>query len=361
MKNITLEQVHIDLGAKMVPFAGFNMPVQYAGVTAEHIAVRNKVGVFDVSHMGEFAVVGEKAEAFLQYVTSNDVTKLNSGDVQYSYFPNETGGIVDDLLVYKFSEGKYMLVVNAGNIDKDWDWLQKQNKNFGAELINKSDNYSLFAVQGPDAIKSLQKLTAVDLTSIVYYKFKLDEFAGCQNIIISATGYTGAGGFEIYVPNENAKKVWNAIFEAGAEFEIQPIGLAARDTLRLEKGYCLYGNDINETTSPLEAGLGWVTKFNNPFVNSVALNQQKEDGLKHKLVGFQLLERGIPRKDYPICDANGNKIGIVTSGTMSPSLKEAIGMAYVSINFSKPFSEIFVEIRGKLVKAQVVKLPFYPK
>lgn len=358
MKKIALEDKHLALGAKMVPFAGFNMPVQYLGVTAEHLAVRNGVGIFDVSHMGEFAIMGETALDLIQYITSNDASKLKDGGVQYSCFPNENGGIVDDLLVYRFAENKYMLVVNAGNIDKDWEHVVKHNEQFGATISNKSDSYSLFAVQGPKALESIKNLCALNLDAMSYYTFQLSTFAGVENVIVSATGYTGAGGFEIYVPNENAAVVWDAIMQEGVPYDIQPIGLAARDTLRLEKGYCLYGNDINDETSPIEAGLSWITKFNKVFVNREQLDQQKQNGVAKKLVGFKLIDRGIPRKDYKVCDATGKEIGNVTSGTMSPSLKEAIGLAYVKTEFSKPFSEICVEIRGKLVKAHVVSLPF---
>ena len=359
MKSLVLEKIHEELKAKMVPFAGFNMPVQYAGVTAEHLCVREHVGIFDVSHMGEFAVMGPKALDLIQWVTSNDASKLKDGDVQYSCFPNGKGGIVDALLVYRFAENKYMLVVNASNIQKDWDWLVAQNERFGAELSNKSDQYCLFAVQGPKAASVLQTLTSEPLAEIPYYKFKLGDFAGFQNVILSATGYTGAGGFEIYVPNHQAVEVWTAIMKAGEPFGIQPIGLAARDTLRLEMGYCLYGNDIDDSTSPIEAGLSWITKFNKSFVDSEFLKEQKESGVSRRLVGFKLVDRGIPRKDYEVKNKEGVIIGKVTSGTMSPSLKEAVGMAYVESSYALPDAEVFIEVRGKLLRAKVSKLPFY--
>lgn len=342
----------------MVPFAGYNMPVQYAGINAEHETVRKAVGVFDVSHMGEFILKGEHALNLIQKVTSNDASKLYDGKVQYSCLPNEDGGIVDDLLVYRIDEKTYMLVVNASNIEKDWDWISKYNT-FGVEMKNISDKTSLLAVQGPKAAEALQSLTDIDLPSMEYYTFKKGKFAGLDNILISATGYTGAGGFEIYFENSHAGHIWNAIFEAGKPFGIQPIGLGARDTLRLEMGFCLYGNDINDYTSPLEAGLGWVTKFSKDFVNSTALKQQKEQGLARKLVGFEMIDRGIPRHDYPILDAEGNTIGNVTSGTQSPSLQKAIGMGYVHTGFAKEDTEIYIGIRDNKVKARVVKPPFY--
>ena len=358
MKDIAINQKHIDLGAKMVPFAGYNMPVQYAGVNEEHITVRTGVGVFDVSHMGEFFLKGEKALELIQKVTSNDAAKLEDGKIQYSCLPNEDGGIVDDLLVYRIAADEYMLVVNASNLDKDWDWISKYNT-MGVEMTNRSDEYSLFAVQGPKTSEAIQSLTDINLPEMVYYTFDIGTFAGVDNVIVSATGYTGAGGFEIYVKNEDAGKVWDAIFEAGISEGIKPIGLAARDTLRLEMGFCLYGNDIDDTTSPLEAGLGWITKFTKNFVNSEALLAQKEAGVTKRLVGFELLDRGIPRHDYPIVDADGNEIGIVTSGTMSPSMKKAIGMGYVAKEHAKADTEIFISIRNKPVKAKVVKAPFY--
>lgn len=359
MKNTALTHVHEALGAKMVPFAGYNMPVQYEGVTAEHLTVRSGVGVFDVSHMGEFLVEGENALALVQKVTSNDASKLTIGDAQYSCFPNDKGGIVDDLICYKVKEHTYLLVVNASNIEKDWNWINKHNETIGAELKDISDTYSLLAIQGPKAIEAMQSLTSIDLAEIPFYKFRIADFAGAEHAIISATGYTGSGGFEIYVKNELAEQVWNKVFEAGADYGIKPIGLAARDTLRLEMGYCLYGNDINEITSPIEAGLGWITKFTKDFINSDNLKAQKEAGVTKKLVAFELTERGIPRHDYPIVDAEGNEIGIVTSGTMSPSLGKGIGMGYVQKEFSKTGTEIFIQVRKKAIPATIVKLPFY--
>tara|TARA_R110002072_G_scaffold237558_2_gene394914 strand:- start:5644 stop:6729 length:1086 start_codon:yes stop_codon:yes gene_type:complete len=359
MKNTALTHVHEALGAKMVPFAGYNMPVQYEGVTAEHLTVRSGVGVFDVSHMGEFLVEGENALALVQKVTSNDASKLTIGDAQYSCFPNDKGGIVDDLICYKVKEHTYLLVVNASNIEKDWNWINKHNETIGAELKDISDTYSLLAIQGPKAIEAMQSLTSIDLAEIPFYKFRIADFAVAEHAIISATGYTGSGGFEIYVKNELAEQVWNKVFEAGADYGIKPIGLAARDTLRLEMGYCLYGNDINETTSPIEAGLGWITKFTKDFINSDNLKAQKEAGVTKKLVAFELTERGIPRHDYPIVDAEGNEIGIVTSGTMSPSLGKGIGMGYVQKEFSKTGTEIFIQVRKKAIPATIVKLPFY--
>jgi aminomethyltransferase len=358
MKNTALTNTHIALGAKMVPFAGYNMPVQYVGINAEHETVRTAVGVFDVSHMGEFILKGEGALDLIQKVCSNDASKLYDGKVQYSCLPNEQGGIVDDLLVYRMDEKTYMLVVNASNIEKDWDWISKFNS-YGVELKNISDRTSLLAVQGPKAAQALQSLTNTDLSAMEYYTFVKGTFAGVENVVISATGYTGAGGFELYFDNEHADKIWKAIFEAGAPFGIQPIGLGARDTLRLEMGFCLYGNDIDDTTSPLEAGLGWITKFTKDFVNSSNLAAQKEAGLKKKLVGFEMIDRGIPRHDYEICDATGTGIGKVTSGTQSPSLQKAIGLGYVQSDFAKEGTEIFINIRENLVKAQVVKFPFY--
>ena len=358
MKNTALTDIHVKLGAKMVPFAGYNMPVQYAGINAEHDTVRKAVGVFDVSHMGEFILKGDHALDLIQKVTSNDASKLYDGKVQYSCLPNENGGIVDDLLVYRIDDKTYMLVVNASNIEKDWDWISKYNT-FGVEMKNISDRTSLLAVQGPKAAEALQSLTDIDLPSMEYYSFKRGVFAGVDNVIISATGYTGAGGFEIYFENNQAEHIWNAIFEAGKPFGIQPIGLGARDTLRLEMGFCLYGNDIDDNTSPLEAGLGWVTKFSKDFVNSDALKQQKEAGVSQKLVGFEMIDRGIPRHDYPILDAGGNTIGKVTSGTQSPSLQKAIGMGYVNTAFAKEGTEIYIGIRDNKVKAKIVKPPFY--
>ncbi|MFD0766241.1 glycine cleavage system aminomethyltransferase GcvT [Mucilaginibacter lutimaris] len=358
MKNTALTQVHTDLGAKMVPFAGYNMPVQYVGVNAEHDTVRKGVGVFDVSHMGEFILKGEKALDLIQRVTSNDASKLYNGKVQYSCLPNEDGGIVDDLLVYRIDEKTYMLVVNASNIEKDWNWISKFNTE-GVDMKDISDRTSLLAVQGPKAAEALQSLTDIDLASMEYYTFTKGTFAGIGNVIVSATGYTGAGGFEIYFDNEHAEFIWNEIFKAGEPFGIKPIGLAARDTLRLEMGFCLYGNDIDDTTSPLEAGLGWVTKFNKTFTNSEALQQQKAAGVTRKLIGFEMIDRGIPRHDYQIVDADGNVIGKVTSGTQSPSLQKAIGLGYVKNEFAKEGTEIFILIRDNKVKAQLVKPPFY--
>lgn len=357
MKDIALLEKHIALGAKIVPFAGFNMPVQYEGINAEHAAVRNGVGVFDVSHMGEFILKGKGALDLIQRVTSNDASKLTDGKVQYSYLPNEEGGIVDDLLVYRIDESTYLLVVNASNIEKDLRWIQKHNE-FDVDIKDISDRTSLLAVQGPKATAVLQQLTEVDLSSMEYYSFKKGTFAGVENVLISATGYTGAGGFELYFDNEHAAQIWDAIFEAGKDSNIKPIGLGARDTLRLEKGFCLYGNDIDDTTSPLEAGLGWITKFSTKFINSEALEAQKKAGLKRKLVGFEMIERGIPRHDYPITNEGGEVIGRVTSGTQSPTLQKAIGMGYVDAALSAPGTEIFIAIRNANVRARVVKFPF---
>ena len=360
MKNTALSHIHESLGAKMVPFAGYNMPVSYEGVNAEHETVRNGVGVFDVSHMGEFLISGENALALIQKVTSNDASTLENGKAQYSCLPNNDGGIVDDLIVYKIKDEQYLLVVNASNIDKDWDWISSHNT-FGVEMKNLSDNYSLLAIQGPKAVEAMQSLTSIDLSAIKYYHFEVADFAGIENVIISATGYTGSGGFEIYCKNSEVEQVWNKVFEAGAAFGIKPIGLAARDTLRLEMGFCLYGNDINDTTSPLEACLGWITKFTKEFTNSENLKAQKEAGVSRKLVGFELIDRGIPRHDYEIVDAEGNNIGIVTSGTQAPSLGKAIGMGYVKTEFAAADSEIYIVIRDKKIAAKVVKMPFYKK
>ncbi len=357
LKLVELNDLHIALGGKMVPFAGFNMPVQYSNLILEHNAVRNNVGVFDVSHMGEFLLKGEKALDLIQLVTSNDASKLTDGKVQYSCMPNNTGGIVDDLLVYRYNQNEYYLVVNASNIEKDWNWIASHNT-FGVQMENLSDELSLFAVQGPNAIKVLQKLTDVDLSSMEYYSYKTGSIAGCEDVIISNTGYTGAGGFELYVWNKDARKLWDAVFEAGKEFDILPCGLGCRDTLRLEKGFCLYGNDINDTTSPIEAGLGWITKFTKDFVNSSYHKSLKENGVSKKLVGFEMIDRGIPRQHYNIKDAAGNIIGEVTSGTQSPTLGKAIGMGYVSTEFSKAGSEIYIDIRDKALKAIVSKIPF---
>lgn len=342
----------------MVPFAGYNMPVQYAGINAEHETVRKAVGVFDVSHMGEFILKGDKALDLIQKVTSNDASKLYDGKVQYSCLPNEDGGIVDDLLVYRIDEKTYMLVVNASNIDKDWDWISKYNT-MGVTMKNISDQTSLLAIQGPRAAEALQSLTNIDLASMEYYTFQRGVFAGIGNVIVSATGYTGAGGFEVYFDNEYAEEIWKAIFKAGEPYGIKPIGLGARDTLRLEMGFCLYGNDIDDTTSPLEAGLGWVTKFNKEFTNSAALQAQKAAGVSKKLVGIEMIDRGIPRHDYPIVDSEGNVIGKVTSGTQSPSLQKPIGMGYVQTEFAKEGTEIYISIRDNKVKAKVAKPPFY--
>lgn len=362
MKRTVFYENHKSLNARIVPFAGFEMPVEYTGVNDEHITVREGVGVFDVSHMGEFWVKGPKALEFIQKVTTNDASALTIGKAQYSCFPNGKGGIVDDLLVYKYEDEKYFIVVNASNIDKDWDWINSQNT-MDAELENASDKISQLAVQGPLAIKVLQKLTPIDLSSIPYYAFKVGAFAGVKEVIISNTGYTGAGGFELYFYNSNAQTIWNALFDAGKEFAIKPIGLAARDTLRLEMGYTLYGNDIDDTTSPIEAGLGWITKFvdNKPFIDREILQQQKQNGTTRKLVGFEMLEKAIPRHEYEIVDANSNVIGVVTSGTMSPSLKKGIGMGYVKAEFAGLGTEIYIRIRNKNVLAKVVKPPFVKK
>jgi len=358
MKNTALTSIHEALGAKIVPFAGYNMPVQYEGINMEHETVRKGVGVFDVSHMGEFLIEGENALSLIQKVTSNDASKLEIEDAQYSCMPNDKGGIIDDLIVYRIKEYTYLLVVNASNIEKDWNWISSHNS-FGAEMKNLSDNYSLLAIQGPKAIDAMQSLTSVDLSEIPFYKFKVADFAGIEHVIISATGYTGSGGFEIYCKNNEVEQVWLKVFEAGADYGIKPIGLAARDTLRLEMGYCLYGNDIDDTTSPIEAGLGWITKFTKDFVNSDNLLKQKEEGVTRRLKAFELDERGIPRQGYPIVDENGNKIGQVTSGTMSPSIKKGIGMGYVIKGFTKLGTKIFIQIRNKPVPATIVKLPFY--
>lgn len=359
LKKTPLYDQHVALGAKMVPFAGYEMPVQYAGVSHEHHVVRQKVGMFDVSHMGEFWVEGADATAFLNSVTSNDVAKLTPGKVQYSCLPNTTGGIVDDLLVYCVNDTKYMLVVNASNMAKDWAWLQQFAGNFDVRMTDVSEGTALLAVQGPLAAQALQSLTDLDLGAMTYYTFGIGSFAGVSNVVVSATGYTGAGGFEIYIPNAHAAAAWDAIIAAGAPLGLEPIGLGARDTLRLEMGFCLYGNDIDDTTSPIEAGLGWITKFTKEFTNSAALKAQKEAGVARKLVGIKLLERGVPRHGYPIVDASGAAVGEVTSGTMAPSLNEAIGMAYVPTASAAPGSTVFVEIRGKALKAEVVSLPFY--
>lgn len=360
IKKVALNDKHIELGGKMVPFAGYNMPVRYSSDKEEHNTVRNGVGVFDVSHMGEFMVTGPNALALIQKVTSNDASKLVIGQAQYSCFPNETGGIVDDLIVYKMAEEKYLLVVNASNIDKDWEWINRHN-DVKADLENISDSISLFAVQGPKATAILQKLSPVNLDEIKFYHFAEGEFAGKKDVIISGTGYTGAGGFEIYVRNEDAIAVWDAIFEAGAEEGIKPIGLGARDTLRLEMGYCLYGNDIDDTTSPLEAGLGWITKFTKDFINSDNLKKQKEEGVSKKLVGFKFTEKGIPRAHYPIVTKEGEAIGEVTSGTMSPSMNIGIGLGYVGLEYAKPGTTIYINVRNKSIPAVIEKLPLLKK
>lgn len=360
MQNTALTQKHISLGAKMVPFAGYNMPVSYSGLNDEHATVRNAVGVFDVSHMGEFILKGDKALDLIQRVTSNDASVLTDGKAQYSCLPNNDGGIVDDLLVYRIDEKTYMLVVNASNIDKDWNWISKHNTE-GVDMKNISEETSLLAIQGPSAMATLQKLTDVKLDDIPYYSFAKGKFNGIDNVVISNTGYTGAGGFELYFKNEDAEKIWDAIFAAGAEFGIKPIGLGARDTLRLEMGFCLYGNDINDTTSPIEAGLGWITKFTKDFTNHAAIEKHKTEGVSKKLVGFEMIDRGIPRHDYEIADTNGTIIGTVTSGTQSPTLNKAIGMGYVNKDFAKADTEIFIVIRDKAIKAKVCKIPFLKK
>ena len=360
MKTTALQSTHEALGAKMVPFAGYNMPVQYEGVNTEHETVRTNVGVFDVSHMGEFLIEGPNALELIQSISSNDASKLSVGKAQYSCLPNEHGGIVDDLIIYKIKEETYLLVVNASNIEKDWDWIVSKNT-MGAKMKNISDAYSLLAIQGPKAVEAMQPLSSVDLAAIKFYNFVVADFAGIEHVIISATGYTGSGGFEIYCKNSEVKQVWDQVFEAGASYGIKPIGLAARDTLRLEMGYCLYGNDIDDHSSPIEAGLGWITKFTKPFTNSEALKSEKDQGPKRRLVGFELLERGIPRKDYTIENARGNEIGIVTSGTMAPSLGKGIGMGYVTSDHAGVGTEIRIAIRKQKVPAKIVKLPFYKK
>ncbi len=360
MKNTALSHIHEALGAKMVPFAGYNMPVQYEGVNIEHEIVRTGVGVFDVSHMGEFHLKGENALALIQKIGSNDTSKIVVGQAQYSCMPNNDGGIVDDLIIYRIAEEEYMLVVNASNIEKDWNWITQHN-DLGVEMENKSEDYSLLAIQGPKAAEAMQSLTDIDLVTMKYYTFEIGQFAGVNNVIVSATGYTGSGGFEIYFKNDDAETIWNEVFKAGAAFNIKPIGLAARDTLRLEMGYCLYGNDINDTTSPIEAGLGWITKFTKDFVNAEALKKQKEHGPEKRLIAFELDERGIPRQDYDIVDSEGKKIGVVTSGTMSPSLGKGIGLGYVPTIFKDVGSKIYIQIRKKQIPATVVKLPFYKK
>ena len=359
MLTTYFHEIHLGYKAKMAEFAGFDMPIEYSGIKDEHLTVRHGVGVFDVSHMGEIWVKGPAALAFLQKVTSNDVAVLLPGQAQYSCFPNGKGGIVDDLLVYFFSQDKYLLVVNAANVEKDWNWLVACN-DFGAILENASDRISQLAVQGPKALEVLQKLTSLNLSTIKYYTFEVGEMAGINEVIVSATGYTGAGGFELYFYNEYAETMWNAIFEAGKDLGIKPIGLAARDTLRLEMGFCLYGNDIDDTTSPIEAGLGWITKFNDnkQFIDKELLLKQKTEGTANRLCGFEMIDRGIPRHHYSITDSSGNVIGRVTSGTQSPMLGKGIGMGYVPAQLAKPGSEIYLEVRGKLLLAKVVKMPF---
>lgn len=358
MKNTALTETHIALGAKMVPFAGFNMPVQYEGVNAEHETVRKSVGVFDVSHMGEFLIEGPKALELVQKVTTNDASLLTVGKAQYSCLPNDNGGIVDDLIVYRIKEDTYLLVVNASNIEKDWSWISSKN-DIGAAMRNLSDDYSLLAIQGPKAVEAMQSLTSHDLSAIQFYHFVIGDFAGIEHVIISATGYTGSGGFEIYCKNTEVKQIWDKVFEAGAKFGIKPIGLAARDTLRLEMGYSLYGNDIDDDTSPFEAGLGWIVKFTKDFNNSDKLSEEKKGVLKRKLVAFELDDKGVPRSGYDIVDSEGNLIGKVTSGTMSPSLKKGIGLGYVAPEFSKFGDKINIQIRKNAAPATVVKLPFY--
>lgn len=367
MKNTAFIKFHQEAGAKIVPFAGYNMPVEYSGINDEHITVREGVGVFDVSHMGEFYVTGPSAFDFIQYITSNDVSVLFDGKIQYSCFPNGQGGIVDDLLVYRYNSEKYLLVVNAANIEKDWNWCVKNADRFGLkvgkDLINASDDIAQLAVQGPLALKAMQKLTKTPVEDMEYYTFKVIEFAGIKDVIFSTTGYTGAGGCEIYVKNEEGPKLWKAVFEAGKEFNIKPIGLGARDTLRLEMGFCLYGNDINDQTSPIEAGLGWITKFTDDkeFIDKAVLLKQKEDGVQKKLKGFVMIERGIPRQHYEVVNSNGDQIGEVTSGTMSPMMKQGIGMAYLNKGYWKTGTEIFIRIRNKDLKAKIVELPIFRK
>ncbi len=364
MKTTVFHKQHVALGAKMVPFAGYDMPVQYEGLIAEHTNVRNGVGVFDVSHMGELWVKGPKAFDFVQRVTTNDVAVLTDGKIQYTCFPNGKGGIVDDLLVYRMDAQTYLLVINAANIDKDWAHCtkiaQEMGLEIGKEIYNASDEISQLAIQGPLAMKVVQKLTDEPVENMEYYTFKKATVAGVKDVIVSATGYTGSGGCEIYMANEDADKIWDAVFEAGKEFNIKPAGLGARDTLRLEMGFCLYGHEINDETSPLEAGLGWITKFvdGNNFIDREYMEKLKAEGLKRKLVGFEMIDRGIPRQDYEICDADGRKIGTVCSGTQAPSLNKAIGTGYVEMAFSKVDSEIYVKVREKLLKAKVVKMPF---
>lgn len=365
MKNTAFTKFHLELEAKMVEFAGYTMPISYEGLVKEHLSVRRGVGVFDVSHMGEVWVKGPKAYEFVQWVTSNDVSALYDGKVQYSCFPNGKGGIVDDLLVYRMTEEAYLLVINAANIQKDWEWLEakahEKGLSIGSEIYNASDSIAQLAIQGPLALKVMQKLTNEPIEDMEYYTFKTLDLAGVKDVILSTTGYTGSGGCEVYMANENADAVWQAIFEAGAEFDIKPIGLGARDTLRLEMGFCLYGNDIDETTSPIEAGLGWITKFTEPnqFIDRDFLLKQKEEGVSKRLRGFELVDKGIPRQHYEICDEDGAVIGEVTSGTMAPAVGKAIGMGYIKSTHTKFGTEIFIRVRNKLLKAKVVKTPFY--
>jgi aminomethyltransferase len=367
MKNTVFTQFHQEAGAKIAPFAGYNMPIEYSGITEEHIFVRENIGVFDVSHMGEFWITGPDSMKFLQYITSNDVSELVAGKIQYSCFPNGNGGIIDDLLVYMYDTEKFLLVVNAANIDKDWNWCVKYAEQFGLragkDLINASDDISQLAIQGPKAMKAMQKLTKTPLDDMDLYTFREMEFAGISNVIFSTTGYTGAGGCELYVRNEDGPKLWKAVFDAGQEFGIKPIGLGARDTLRLEMGYCLYGNDINDHTSPIEAGLGWITKFvcHKDFIDKDLLYKQKLDGVDKKLKGFVMIDRGIPRQHYEVFNADGELIGEVTSGTMSPTMKQGIGMAYLNYGYWKPDTEVFIRVRNKDLKARIVRMPFYSK
>lgn len=359
MKKTRLNEIHKALGAKMVEFGGFEMPVSYSSIKEEHHCVRQKVGVFDVSHMGEFFVEGPQALPLLQRICSNDISKLTPGKAQYNYFPNQNGGVVDDLIVYQLAEEKYLLVVNASNIEKDWSWVKENNAEFKAQIHNASEQYSLLAVQGPKAIAALQSLTDFDLSSLPFYAHTTTTFAGIEDVIVATTGYTGAGGVEVYCKNESAKVLWDALFIAGKNHGIQPIGLAARDTLRLEMGYCLYGNEINDFRSPIAAGLGWVTSPETGFVNAEAIKAEKKGGTKQKLVGFEMIDRGIPRTGHEITNASGERIGIVTSGTQSPSLGKAIGLGYVSSESAFFESEIYIQIRNKTIAAKVVKLPFY--
>lgn len=357
MKKTALYHIHSALGAKIIPFAGYEMPVSYTSIKEEHLCVRNGVGVFDVSHMGEFILKGEKAIDLLLKVATNDATTLEDGKAQYTCMTNPEGGIIDDMIVYRKTATEYLVVVNASNIEKDWNWI-KENNTFGVEMTDISDSTGLLAIQGPKACEAMQVLTDIKLSEMDFYTHQTGTFAGVENVVIATTGYTGSGGIEIYVPNASMEKVWNAIFEAGKSYGIEPIGLAARDTLRLEKGFCLYGNDINDTTNPLEAGLGWITKLNHDFTASDIIQKIKDEKVTRRLVGFTMIDRGIPRHDYPVVDAEGNEIGIVTSGTQSPSLDIALGMAYVTIPFSKAGSEIYISIRNKSIKAEVCKTPF---